>query len=288
MASAFAESVREAAAGCPQSDWTLWWRPTARWLTLTAYAFPGESSLWETLAVQPGRTRLRPQRLAGGRARLSRLADALSGVEGVERCRVCPWFRTLTIDFRPGSRVANRLVDTVERVLEDLKATESMRTEVSAHALSASNGGATEIATGLKRLKYLALAGGTFALALVALVVPGIPTVPCLLATSYYLARSSPRLDGMLRRTAFFGPILTEWEQHQALSWSSKGKLMGLTVILIVVTFVLTPLSPVALVLILVVSSLSAYGVARLPVLSKEPRAGIPFGQPARLALPAP
>ena len=73
------------------------------------------------------------------------------------------------------------------------------------------------------------MAGGAFTLTLVGLVVPGVPSVPFLLATSYYLARSSPRLNERLRRTAFFGPILQEWEGHDALSLTSKGKLIGLT-----------------------------------------------------------
>ena len=76
---------------------------------------------------------------------------------------------------------------------------------------------------------YLALAGGSFAMTLVGLVVPGIPTVPFLLTTSYYLARSSRRLDERLRRTPLFGPILVEWERRHGLSRSSKLKLMGLT-----------------------------------------------------------
>jgi uncharacterized membrane protein YbaN (DUF454 family) len=144
------------------------------------------------------------------------------------------------------------------------------------------------VATGLARLKYLALAGGAFAMTLVGLAVPGVPTVPCLLATSYYLARSSPRLNERLRRTAFFGPILDEWEQSHGLSWSSKDKLIGLTGTIVLVTVALTPLSSVGLVLILLVSSWSIYGVVRLPVLSSEPRPETPLEWPSRLAFPAP
>ena len=92
---------------------------------------------------------------------------------------------------------------------------------------------------------------------LVGLVVPGVPTVPFLLATSYYLARSSPRLNERLRRTAFFGPILQEWEGHAALGLASKGKLIGLTATIVVVTVVLAPLTPLALSVILLISSLS-------------------------------
>ncbi len=145
-----------------------------------------------------------------------------------------------------------------------------------------------EVATGLKRFKYLGLAGGSFAMTLVGLVVPGIPTVPFLLATSYYLARSSPRLDAMLRRAPLFGPILIEWEEHHALSRWSKGKLVGLTVAILAVTIAMTPISPIALVVIVLIMSVSILGVVRLPGLSEEPKAEIQLEPPPRLALAGP
>jgi uncharacterized membrane protein YbaN (DUF454 family) len=179
-------------------------------------------------------------------------------------------------------------VDWVEQSWEDVLAAGPLQQGSPEPATSPVEGMMTEVATRLARLKYLALAGGAFAMTLVGLAVPGVPTVPCLLATSYYLARSSPRLNERLRRTAFFGPILDEWEQSHGLSWSSKGKLMGLTGTIVLVTVALTPLSPVALVLILLVSSLSICGVIRLPVLSTEPRPETPLEWPSRLAFPAP
>ena len=105
---------------------------------------------------------------------------------------------------------------------------------------------------------------------LVGLVVPGIPTVPFLLATSFYLARSSPSMNERLRRTAIFGSILREWEGQGALSVASKGKLILLTGTIVVVTVVLAPLTPLALGLILVISSLSVYGVTRIPALTSD------------------
>jgi len=117
------------------------------------------------------------------------------------------------------------------------------------------------------------MAGGAFTMTLVGLVVPGVPTVPFLLATSYYLARSSPALNERLRRTAFFGPILREWEGHGALSLTSKGKLIGLTATIVVVTVVLAPLTPLALSVILLISSLSVYGITRMPALAEDEQA---------------
>ena len=124
------------------------------------------------------------------------------------------------------------------------------------------------------------MAGGAFTMTLVGLVVPGVPTVPFLLATSYYLARSSPALNERLRRTACFGPILQEWEGHGALSLTSKGKLIGLTATIVVVTVVLAPL-------ILLISSLSVYGVTRMPALTRDGQARARAGMGTMLPLPA-
>jgi uncharacterized membrane protein YbaN (DUF454 family) len=131
------------------------------------------------------------------------------------------------------------------------------------------------------------MAGGAFTLTLVGLVVPGIPTVPFLLATSYYLARSSPRLNERLRRTAFFGPILQEWEGHAALSLSSKGKLIGLTATIVIVTVVLAPLTPLALSVILLISSLSVYGITMMPATTKGDQSIAFAGMGTTLPLPA-
>ena len=145
-----------------------------------------------------------------------------------------------------------------------------------------------EVATGAKRVGYLVLAGGAFAMTLVALVVPGIPTVPFLLATSYCLARSSRRLNTALRESKMFGPIVVEWEQNGGLSRYSKGKLIALTAAIAVVGIVVAVASPIAVLLVLMVSSLGIYGINQLPGLDDQQRAGVANGWLARLALPAP
>jgi uncharacterized membrane protein YbaN (DUF454 family) len=84
-----------------------------------------------------------------------------------------------------------------------------------------------------------------------------------------------------------FGPILREWEGHGALSLASKGKLIGLTATIVVVTVVLAPLTPLALSLILLISSLSVYGVARMPGLAEDAQTEVPVGGRTLLPLPA-
>ena len=146
----------------------------------------------------------------------------------------------------------------------------------------------TQVATGPARWLYLALGGGALVMTVVGLIVPGIPTVPFLLLSSYGFARSSPRMNRRLRETKFFGPILIEWEQHGGLSRASKKKLIGLTGVIILLAVILAPLSPLGLVLILVFSSLSIFGLSRLPSIPDDASTDIPSRQSPRLALPAP
>jgi uncharacterized membrane protein YbaN (DUF454 family) len=282
MADSFVGAVRDASAGCSLWGRFAFWRRRPQWSALTAFRLPEGPSLWETFEVEPAQIRLRRPGVAGNRARLLRLADTLAEIEGVDACRVAPWSRQITIDAGRDSPLSDRFLDTVEQALACLNAVELVGPALLPRSQSSDD---SAVAAGGKRVLYLAMAGGAFSLTLVGLLVPGIPTVPFLLATSYYLARSSPRLNDRLRRTSFFGPILREWEEQGGLSRLSKEKLTGLTLAIVGITIVLAPLAPITLVIILIISSLSIYGIARMPDLVGEPR--INDGR-ARLALAAP
>lgn len=284
MAVAMTAAVRRAAANGSAADRLRWWSRPSQWSTLTGYRTPRGISWWETLDARPGRIQLRHGEVSGDRRRLSDLSETLATLEGVERSRVSPWSRSLTLDYRPDSPIAYGLLDAVEHALRDsMPAGTPDRQLATVHAMNGSD--VVEVATGFRRLRYLALAGGAFALTLVGLVVPGIPTVPFLLATSYYLARSSPRLNDRLRRTAIFGSILVEWEEYHGLSPYSKVKLVGLTDAIIAVTVALSAGSPVVLMVLLVIAIVSAVGIARIPGLPDS--AAVAQG-PAPLALPSP
>jgi len=268
MAKVFINAVQTASAGTGSISW---WRRSPRWSTLTAYRSFGGISLWETHADHAGHVRLLHRGLAGDRATCSQLADKVASLEGVERCRVSLWSHWITIDCSPDvSALASRTVDRVERILEGRIAASPREADVKSGTAPSMTVGPEPIATGWKRVTYVAMAGGAFTMTLVGLVVPGVPTVPFLLATSYYLARSSPSMNDRLRRTAFFGPILQEWEGHGAVSLTSKGKLVALTAMIVVVTVVLAPLTPFTLGVILLISSLSVYGVTRMPALTSD------------------
>jgi uncharacterized protein len=286
MAGLFADAVRDASAAALEGDGTPWWQPSTNWVALTAYSRAGQVSLWETLEASPGRVRVRHQGLAGDFERLSRVALALSRLDTVKACKAIPWLHRLTIDYCPENGVADWFLDQAERSLEDVLASEKQPAAPTTRLAGSPAGGTLiQVASGPGRLLYLALGAGALVMTGVGLIVPGIPTVPFLLLSSYGFARSSPRMNRWLRDTRFLGPIVTEWEQHGGMSRTSKNKLIGLTVVIIVVAVVLAPLSPLGLVLILVMASLSFYGLNRLPGISEEPQATGQAERPTRPAL---
>lgn len=285
LALAFAAAVRKTSEPSTES---AWWERTESWSSLTAFRSDGHSSVWETLEVNPGRIRIRHQGLPGDRARVAKLAGSLDAQEGVVLARRSFFGRSLFIDMEPGIPVLNRLIDTLEESLEDFRALELGRPGSTGRPIATTATPPVPVVRGLQRLRYMVLAAGSGTLTLVAFLVPGVPTLPFLMATSYYLARSSPRLDSMLRHTAFLGPILEEWEYHGGLSWTSKGKLIGMSLTILLVTVSLTSLSPVIWGVVAILYSLSIYEIVRMPSPSEHPGAAPAFHRSATLALPAP
>ena len=274
MAGRFAEAVRAAISegavdGKPAGD--------RGWATLTVFPADGAVSCWETTRQGRGDLRLRNPILRKDQALTRRVARELSGAPGVASCRATFWGRDLEIRFDPDVTSSDLVVSAAEDAFRRILRPALDRSTVE-------EPGPPAVVTGLRRVWYLALAGGSFTLTVVGLIVPGVPTVPFLLATSYYLARSSSRLNGMLLRSRFFGPILADLEKWGGLRRINKIKLIGLTLTVGVVTLILIGPS-LALVLVMsAVASASIYAITRLP--------GIPsrseLAPPPRLALAGP
>lgn len=71
--------------------------------------------------------------------------------------------------------------------------------------------------TGIRRLVYLLLAALFFILGAIGAVLPGLPTTPFLLLTSFFLVRTSPKLNALLLKSPVFGPILRDWQERQGV-----------------------------------------------------------------------
>lgn len=87
----------------------------------------------------------------------------------------------------------------------------------------------------LTRWGALVLAYLFLALAIIGVVLPGLPTVPFLLLSAWFAAKGSERLHRWLYAHPHFGKLLIDWEQQGAVSRSSKIA----AVILLIVSWII-------------------------------------------------
>ena len=80
----------------------------------------------------------------------------------------------------------------------------------------------------MPRLLALILAYFFLALAIIGVVLPGLPTVPFLLLAAWFSARGSERLHRWLYAHPVFGKLLTDWETQGAVSRKSKVLAVGM------------------------------------------------------------
>jgi uncharacterized protein len=85
----------------------------------------------------------------------------------------------------------------------------------------------------IRRWPYAALAYVCVGLAMIGVVLPGLPTVPFLLLAAWAAARGSERLHRWLYKHPRFGQSLIDWEQKRAISRRSKVA----TVVLLVISW---------------------------------------------------
>ena len=74
----------------------------------------------------------------------------------------------------------------------------------------------------LTRPVALLIAYFFLALALIGIIIPGLPTVPFLLLAAWFSAKGSDRLHRWLYTHPHLGKLLIDWEQQGAISRSSK------------------------------------------------------------------
>lgn len=74
----------------------------------------------------------------------------------------------------------------------------------------------------MTRIIALILAYLFLGLALVGVILPGLPTVPFLLLAAWFSAKGSERLHRWLYAHPHLGKLLIDWEQQGAISRSSK------------------------------------------------------------------
>ena len=127
--------------------------------------------------------------------------------------------------------------------------------------------GHLSVPRGPRRYLYLGLAGLFFLLACVGVVLPGIPTTPFLILTSYFLIRSSPKLNQKLLGSKMFGSILRDWHEHRALRPRVKAVSLIASSSVILLSMFFGGLPTAARVVVGLAGAYGIWFVWRLPVI---------------------
>ena len=123
------------------------------------------------------------------------------------------------------------------------------------------------VARGAARLLYLLLGGLFFVLAVLGALLPLLPTTPFLLLASYFLIRSSPKLNEKLLASRTFGPLLRDWQRHRAVRPRVKHATLVVMPAAVLVSAYFGNLGPLDLAVLLSLGLIGFVVVARLRVI---------------------
>ena len=123
----------------------------------------------------------------------------------------------------------------------------------------------SRVVTGSRRLIYVGLTLASFGMMVVAFILPGIPTPPFLVSTTYFGVRSSPRFYRWLSRTWLFGRMVRDWRDHRAFRLEDKLKSILLTLALIVVGIVWLGVRGPLLIVVLSIAAVEIVWLLSIP-----------------------
>ena len=122
--------------------------------------------------------------------------------------------------------------------------------------------------SGLRRPLYWMGAGFFFSLAMLGVVLPGLPTTPFLLLMCYFLIRVSPALHSKALHWPVVGEPLRVWYQQGGVRMRVKCLAIAMVVMFVGVTLVLSALAVPAKVLVATAAVYGVYVVLSLPTAS--------------------
>ncbi len=131
--------------------------------------------------------------------------------------------------------------------------------------LAANSVSQVKSATGFKRILFVVLAAFFFLLAVAGVVLPGLPTTPFLLLTSYFLVRSYPKLNSALLKSRVFGPIISDWQIRGGVRRDVKAKAISVVVIAVAITIYFSKAAAIPTIVVVCLACVGVGVIARLP-----------------------
>lgn len=124
----------------------------------------------------------------------------------------------------------------------------------------------TSLALKVRRVLYLSAATLFFVLGSAGVILPGLPATPFLLLTSFFLVRSSPRLNDRLLRTKLLGPILRDWQQRGGLRAHVKVEAVMFVLLAVGLTLYFSEMPVAAKCTVTVLAAVGIVVIVRLPI----------------------
>ncbi len=87
-------------------------------------------------------------------------------------------------------------------------------------------------------MTYIGIAFGFLGLGFLGAFLPGLPTTPFLLLTSYFLVRSSPRLHAKVLKMPIVGRFLADWREKRGIR--PRVKVLAFVIVLAVLAISLS------------------------------------------------
>ena len=122
----------------------------------------------------------------------------------------------------------------------------------------------------LIRVLFLAIAGVFFLVGVLGAFLPVLPATPFLLIASYFLARSSPRLQAALFRSRLFGPILKDWQVQGGVRKDVKIRAIIVVAAAVSLTVVLAEFSFLPTLGVLLLAAVGIAVILRLPTAKRR------------------
>ena len=122
--------------------------------------------------------------------------------------------------------------------------------------------------SGFRKVVFVSLASLFLVVGFVGIFIPGLPTTPFLILSSYFAARSSPKFHDFLLSSRLIGPVLRDWQQHRGIRLRVKWQAMSLVVIALGILAFTSPLSPVGLTIVFLLGMVGLCVIWCLPTIS--------------------